>query len=131
MNPSDIFSALAVAASILALFVALFRRQSHVEADLHARVDVAEEEAKRLKRALEEAQDALKDARAKLNTGTVLTNIAGKAAHYAEAIGGTGAEKLATALQAAQRLDADDNGKRDYTDAQLRIAIEAVLREGA
>lgn len=27
--------------------------------------------------------------------------------------------------EAAARLDNDDNGKRDYTDAQLRLAVDA------
>lgn len=39
----------------------------------------------------------------------------------------TNHDKLRTALESAQRLDAADNGKRDYSDAELRIAIEAEL----
>lgn len=39
----------------------------------------------------------------------------------------TNGDKLRAALESAQRLDAADNGKRDYSDAELRIAIEAEL----
>ena len=41
--------------------------------------------------------------------------------------GGTGEEKLRHALGAAKRLDEGDNGTRDWSDAQIRIAIEAAL----
>jgi hypothetical protein len=35
--------------------------------------------------------------------------------------------ELRHAIGAAQRLDAGDNGKRDWSDSQIRIAIEAAL----
>lgn len=54
--------------------------------------------------------------------------LAAMASSYAEQMGGTGAEKLAHAISAFQRLDLADNGKRDYSDAEVRIAIEACLR---
>ena len=57
-----------------------------------------------------------------------LTEVAVRAVAYGEQMGKTPAEKLQHALGAAQRLDAGDNGKRDWTDAQLRIAIEAELQ---
>lgn len=53
--------------------------------------------------------------------------IAAMAVDYAEQMGGTAAEKQRHAINAAQRIDSSDNGKRDYNDAELRIAIEAVL----
>lgn len=49
------------------------------------------------------------------------------ACDYAEQMGGEGPAKLQHAIGAAQRIDAADNGKRDYSDAELRIAIEACL----
>lgn len=59
--------------------------------------------------------------------GLSLTEVAVRAIGHAEQMGGSNAEKLAHAIHAAQRLDAGDNGKRDFSDAQLRIAIEAEL----
>jgi hypothetical protein len=56
-----------------------------------------------------------------------LTEVAVRAVGHGAQMGGTNAEKLAHAIHAAQRLDAGDNGKRDFTDAQLRIAIEAEI----
>lgn len=39
--------------------------------------------------------------------------------------------RLKLALEAGARLDDGDNGKRDYSDAQLRLAIDAEsLRRG-
>lgn len=53
--------------------------------------------------------------------------IASMAVDYAEQMGGAAEAKLRHAVNAAQRIDASDNGRRDYNDAELRIAIEAVL----
>lgn len=55
------------------------------------------------------------------------SEIAMMAVDYAEQMGGTPAEKLVHAIQAAQRIDAADNGKRDFSDAELRIEIEATV----
>lgn len=57
--------------------------------------------------------------------GLSLTEIAVRAVAYGEQMGKTPEEKLRHAIGAAQRLDAGDNGKRDWSDAQLRIAVEA------
>lgn len=62
--------------------------------------------------------------------GLSLTEVAVRAVAYAEQMGGTNEEKLRHAIGAAQRLDAGDNGKRDWSDAQIRIAIEAELMRG-
>jgi len=59
--------------------------------------------------------------------GLSLTEIAIRSIACAEQLGGTSDEKFRKACHAAQRLDEGDNGKRDYSDAQLRIAIEAEL----
>lgn len=59
--------------------------------------------------------------------GLTLTEIAVRAVAYGEQMGKSPDEKLRHAIGAAQRLDAGDNGKRDWSDAQLRIAIEAEL----
>lgn len=59
--------------------------------------------------------------------GLTLTEIAVRAIAYGEQMGKSPDEKLRHAIGAAQRLDAGDNGKRDWTDAQLRIAVEAEL----
>jgi hypothetical protein len=60
--------------------------------------------------------------------GLSLTEVAVRAVAYGEQMGETPEEKLRHAVGAAQRLDAGDNGKRDWTDAQLRIAIEAEIK---
>ncbi len=56
-----------------------------------------------------------------------LTEIAVRAVGYAEQMGPGAYGKLNQALESAKKLDAGDNGRRDFTDAQLRIAIEAEL----
>jgi len=45
---------------------------------------------------------------------------------YAESMQGSGQQKLAHALDCFRRLDMQD-GRRDYSDAEARIYIEAVL----
>ena len=57
-----------------------------------------------------------------------LAGYAKQAVAYGEQFGKTPAEKLEHAMHAARRLDAGDNGKRDWSDAQIRIAIEAHLK---
>lgn len=57
-----------------------------------------------------------------------LSQVAVQAVAYGEQMGKTPEEKLRHAVGAAQRLDAGDNGKRDWSDAQIRIAIEAELQ---
>ncbi len=64
---------------------------------------------------------------ARRKRGLSLSEIAIRAAAYAEQMGGGPHGKLRQAIEAAQRLDAGDNGKRDFTDAQLRVAIEAEI----
>lgn len=129
MTPSLAIASVSLAASLAALLVALFRRHTAVERDLHARLDNATEEARRLGAEVERLAGELKAARLKLATGTVLADIARQAVAYAEQLGGTPAQKRAHALQAARRLDSDDNGSKDYTDAQFRIAFESAVRE--
>lgn len=59
--------------------------------------------------------------------GLTLAECAVRAVAYGEQMGKTPQEKLKHAVGAAQRLDAGDNGKRDWSDAQLRIAVEAEI----
>lgn len=54
---------------------------------------------------------------------------AARAAAYAEQLGGTPGDKLRHAVQAFGMLDQADNGRRDYTDGEARIAIEAHLNK--
>lgn len=61
--------------------------------------------------------------------GLPLAVIATQAVAYGEQMGETPDEKLRHALGAAKRLDEGDNGRRDWTDAQLRIAVEAELQK--
>lgn len=53
--------------------------------------------------------------------------IARLAVDYAEQMGGDSRAKLTHAVAAFQRIDAADNGKRDYSDVEVRIAIESAL----
>lgn len=53
------------------------------------------------------------------------------AVRYAESITKTGsADKLRAALDAFRVMDTADNGRRDYSDAQARVFIEAAVAEG-
>ena len=88
---------------------------------------VARESAAQLAAKLEVAQGEAARLAAKACSPETLAGIAAQACAYAEQTGGTNTEKLRHALEAARRLDADDNAQRDFTDAQLRIAIEAHL----
>lgn len=63
----------------------------------------------------------------RFDTHEHLKSLAKMAVAHAEQMGGTGAQKLAHAVSAFQRLDEGDNGRRDFTDAEGRIAIEACL----
>lgn len=53
--------------------------------------------------------------------------LAEMAVGYAQMMGGDGKVKLTHAISAFSRLDLADNGKRDYSDAEARIAIESIL----
>lgn len=53
--------------------------------------------------------------------------IAKAAVAYAEQMGGTSEQKKLHALGYAQIIDKADNGKRDYSDAELSVEIEATL----
>ena len=75
---------------------------------------------------MQQTREALHVATVKV-TPEVLEEYALQAVAYAEQVGGSGAEKLRHAIEAAQKLDAGDNGRRDWSDAQIRIAIEAAL----
>ena len=56
--------------------------------------------------------------------------LAASAVAYAEQMGGDNSAKLLHAISAFERLDLADNGKRDFTPAEARIAIEAALTKG-
>lgn len=45
--------------------------------------------------------------------------------------GSASPDKMGATLDAARRLDVGDNGKRDFSDAEFRIAIEAEYRRRA
>ena len=131
MTPIDLVQSVLLAAALAVAAYAAFRRHNHVETGLRAQLDQALEENKRLEAELAKCLDELHVAAVKAASPEVLQSIAAQAVAYAEQLGGTGPAKLAAALEAAQRLDAGDNGRRDFSDAQLRIAIEASLRAQA
>lgn len=55
-----------------------------------------------------------------------LARVCSMAVGYAEKIGGSAEEKRRHAIEAARALDMKD-GKKDFTDSELRIGIEAAL----
>jgi len=59
-----------------------------------------------------------------------LEQVAGLAVDHGEQLGKglSSADKKTLTLHAAQRLDEGDNGRRDYNDVRLTIAIEAELQ---
>lgn len=92
-----------------------------------AKEAAAQQTARELAAKLDATQLERERLAAKASSPETLAGIAAQACAYAEQAGGTNAEKLRHALEAARRLDDDDNAQRDFTDAQLRIAIEAHL----
>lgn len=123
----ETISIVAIAVSLVSLAVALARKHTHVTADLMAERDLALQQNEKLAEELAQTRDELHAAVVKI-TPDVLASYAKQAVAYAEQMGGTGEEKLRHAIGAVQRNDAGDNGKRDWSDSQIRIAIEAELR---
>lgn len=116
----------AFAVSLVALAVALARKHTHISADLMAERDLAVAQNLRVREELEQTRAELHAAVVKISP-EVLASYAKQAVAYGEQMGGTNEEKLRHALGAAYKLDEGDNGKRDWSDAQIRIAIEAAL----
>lgn len=122
----DNISIAAFAVSLVALAVALARKHTHISADLMAERDLAVAQNLRVREELDQTRAELHAAVVKI-TPDVLASYAKQAVAYAEQMGGANEEKLRHALGAAYKLDEGDNGKRDWSDAQIRIAIEAAL----
>lgn len=61
--------------------------------------------------------------------GLSLTEVALRGIAAAEQLGASNDQKMRKACQVAIRLDEGDNGKRDWTDAQIRLAVEAELKK--
>lgn len=112
--------------SAIAVGVTLARRRNHVVEGLRSELDLALEENVKLVKENQTLTDDLHAARVKIGP-EVLAAYARQAVAYAKQMGGTNEEKLRHALGAAKRLDEGDNGTRDWSDAQIRIAIEAAL----
>lgn len=112
--------------SLLAAGVAVFRKKNHIHDDLRKQLDEALSENKRLGEELAQSRADHHAATLKL-TPEVGKQYAKVSVDYGEQIGGTSEEKLRHALGCFDRLDSGDNGKRDWTDAQARIFIEAEL----
>lgn len=126
------FSIAAFLASAASLAVVLLRKPAPIplvqpvsggEAEALA---FARKEIEALNAKLSEALEAARLADRKAGAD-VLAAYADQAVAAAEQFGGTGPEKLRKALDALRALDAGDNGRRDWTDAQHRIAIEAAI----
>jgi hypothetical protein len=117
-----------VTTTAVAVGVTLARRRNHVVEGLRSELDLALEENVKLVKENQTLTDELHAARVKIGP-EVLAAYAKQAIAYAEQMGGTNPEKLRHALEAARRLDEGDNGQRDWSDAQLRIAIEAAVKK--
>ena len=51
------------------------------------------------------------------------------AVRHAEQLGGSPAERLRHALDAFRLIDVQEDGKRDFSEAQARIYVEAAVAE--
>lgn len=56
----------------------------------------------------------------------VLRRVCEMAVGYSEKMGGSNDDKLRHAIEAARLLDQED-GKRDFSDSELRVGVEAAL----
>ena len=128
MEPSIAIAALAVILAAIAVGVTLSRRRNHIVEGLRSELDLALAENAKLEAERKRLEDELHAAKVKLGPD-VLASYATQAVAYAKQVGGTNPEKLRHALEAARRLDEGDNGQRDWSDAQLRIAIEAAVKK--
>lgn len=124
MTPIDIAQSVLLAAFASVASYAAYRKRNHIEVELRAQLDQALEENQRLQAEGKRLSGELHAAELKLSPD-LLVQYAAQAVSAAEQLGGTPGEKLRKALDAARALDAGDNGRRDWSDAQLRIAIEA------
>lgn len=83
----------------------------------------------------EHAQSLAKTIARKANVGEARIQLREKyaldACAYAEQLGGNKQQLLASAIGYFQKIDASDNGQRDFTDAEIRLAIEAHLGKKA
>lgn len=119
----------AVVVSGAALVTSLMRRQSQLARNLYAELDLANERIQRLEAELAEALDKLHRAEVKVSP-ELLSKYADEAVAYAEQVLPADADnrtKLKTAIEACIRKDAGDNNRRDWSDAEHRIAIEAAV----
>ena len=116
-----------IVAAMTSLFVSLRLRDTPMTQNLLAEQKLYQERLEKLQKDYDETAEALKASKAKAGSAETLSSIAQRSVDYAEQMGGDSETKLKTAIAAAKRLDNDDNDLRDFTDAQLRIAIEAVL----
>lgn len=128
MESSIAIAALAVILAAIAVGVTLSRRRNHIVEGLRSELDLALAENAKLEAERKRLEDELHAAKVKLGPD-VLASYATQAVAYAKQVGGTNPEKLRHALEAARRLDEGDNGQRDWSDAQLRIAIEAAVKK--
>lgn len=126
MTPIEIAPIVASALAVGLSVASILRKKNHVHDDLRKQLDEALAENVRLNEELTQSRVAHHAAALKL-TPEVAKQYAKVAVDYAKQIGGTGEEKLRHALGCFDRLDAGDNGKRDWTDAQARIFIEAEI----
>lgn len=132
MEIGIVISAVAAVASAAALLVSVFRKPAPVivpslhGSDLQKRLDAALMEIDTLRAQLSEAVASSRLSDRKMGA-EVLAAYADQAVASAKQFGGSNDDKLKMALDALRVLDAGDNGQRDWSDAQHRIAIEAAI----
>lgn len=126
---SVVLSSLALGSGLVAVLVALLRKKNHIHDDLRKQLDEAVDENARLLVENKKLSDDLHAAKVKVSP-ELLEKYAAMAVATAEQVAAADAtpkDKLRAALDALRKLDEGDNGVRDWTDAEHRIAIEAVL----
>ncbi len=125
-------SAAALGSGTAALLVAVLRKRNHIHDELRKQLDEAIDENTRLIAESKKLADELHAAKVKVSP-ELLQKYADMAIATAEQVAApdaTGKDKLRAALDALKKLDEGDNGVRDWSDAEHRIAIEAALRRG-
>jgi len=117
--------------SAIAVGITLARRRNHLVEGMRAELDLALEENKRLVAERAARDDELHAA--KVKASDTLQRIATDAVAATEQSHRhlPGRLKKRAALTFAQKLDAGDNGQRDFSDAELSIAIEAAVNRAA
>lgn len=95
--------------------------------ELQAKLAASEANVKALNSQLADTSEKLAAAERKVSVD-LLKSYAKLAVDYAGKVHAK-EDRLLAAVEAVRRFDAEDNQSRDWTDAQIRIAVEAAVSE--